>query len=66
MTAAVQARGPLGGVLAAMITPLNERGNLDDAGLHRIINHLMRNRVHGISPSGIHRRGSAPSSRGSS
>ena len=52
MTEILQQRPPLGGVLAAMITPLDERGRLDHGALTRIVDHLFRNGVHGTCPAG--------------
>jgi 4-hydroxy-tetrahydrodipicolinate synthase len=52
VTETFQERPPLGGVLAAMITPLDERGRLDHGALTRIVDHLFRSGVHGTCPAG--------------
>lgn len=44
--------GALSGVLAALVTPLDEQGRLDHAALERILDHILAAPVSGISPSG--------------
>jgi 2-dehydro-3-deoxy-D-pentonate aldolase len=39
---------PLGGVITAMVTPLDQDLNLDQKGLERLVEHLIAGGVHGI------------------
>ena len=39
---------PLRGIITAMVTPLDEKNNLDEKGLERLIEHLIGGGVHGI------------------
>lgn len=38
----------IGGIIPAVVTPMQEDGSLDEAGLHRLINDLIKAGVHGI------------------
>ncbi|MHB1534644.1 MAG: dihydrodipicolinate synthase family protein [Acidimicrobiales bacterium] len=42
----------LGGVMPALVTPLDDSGRLDRPALHRILDHVLAASVSGISPSG--------------
>ena len=39
----------LKGIIPPMITPLTEKGNLNDQGLKKLIEHLITGGVHGLS-----------------
>ncbi len=48
----------LGGVLAALATPLDAEGRLDDKGLQRLVQHVVAEGVSGLSPTGSTGEGS--------
>ena len=52
MTVATKRQPSLGGVMAALVTPLDEKGGLDVVASRRIVDHILQNSVHGICPAG--------------
>jgi len=46
------APSPPSGVMAALATPLTERGTLDHAGLARLVRHILESGASGICPAG--------------
>lgn len=47
-----QAGGMVNGAMVALATPIDESGDIDEAGLERLVSHVVRAGVDGISPTG--------------